>query len=274
MARAKPKSKSRSKKSKLQNLFSRFSNKQLFIFAILFGLVGTFTLWKSIAAPLGICVSGTPGVFGQNTFAWAQTGSWGLPGQKIKYSIDITNYDQNCNSSVFTLNVAAPSGFVVSNPATTVTVNSASQAFLTIYVTSPVSIADGTYPITLTVTRSASPTTGTNSTSYKVYSIDTTAPSVYWTNPSDGQIVSTVKGKNGSNLSVSFESQDDHAVKRVEEYIDNALLASTNCDDISPACGVSFNWPLKGHSGSHIATFKSYDWLGNVGTQVNNFTVN
>lgn len=270
MAKAKPKTKQRAKKSSSRGKFSRT---QLLLFIVVFGLIGSFGIWKSFAAPGGTCVPGTPGVFPQNTYAWAALGSYGMPGQQLKYVTALTNYDKNCSSSVFTVTTTSPSGFVVSNPISTVTVNSASSVYLTTYVTSPNPVADGDYPLIITATRTISPVPSTATTYYKAYTTDTTPPKVYYTYPDDGQILTAGKGKTGSSTRVSFESSDDHAVKKVEVYVDNALLSSVNCENISSTCGISPLWPLKGHSGAHTATYKSYDWFGNVTTQVNSFTV-
>lgn len=273
MAKAKTRATSRSKRSNLNKKFSKLSGKQILIFAVVFGLIGIVTMWKSLAAPLGICVTGTPGVFPQNSSSHSVSGTYGLPGQQLKYIIGITNYDKNCSASIFTLNVAAPAGFVVSNPSTTISVNSASQAFVTVYITSLSSAADGDNPITVTATRASTPSSSTATTYYRVYSSDITAPVLYWTYPGDGQTISAGKGKSGSYSYISFESQDDHAVKMVEVYVDNVLLSTVNCENISPECGVSYKWPIKGQNGQHTATFKAYDWKGNVGSQVNSFTV-
>jgi hypothetical protein len=52
----------------------------------------------------------------------------------------------------------------------------------------------------------------------------------------------------------------------MELYIDGVYRAATTCDDISYICQLVYKWPLRGVQGQHTATFKSYDWMGNVGT--------
>ena len=55
-------------------------------------------------------------------------------------------------------------------------------------------------------------------------------------------------------------------------YIDNAYVSTTACDDISSTCQLGYSWSPNG-VGQHTATFKSYDWLGNVGVLTTTFTV-
>jgi hypothetical protein len=64
---------------------------------------------------------------------------------------------------------------------------------------------------------------------------------------------------------VVVSSSDDHAVKHVDLYIDNAYMSTTACDDISYTCRLRYKWALHGVHGQHAITFKSYDWMGNVG---------
>jgi hypothetical protein len=51
---------------------------------------------------------------------------------------------------------------------------------------------------------------------YKVYSSDTVAPTLYWPNPWDGQTIS------GSSFNFTVSSNDDHAVKQIDLYVDGA----------------------------------------------------
>ena len=100
-----------------------------------------------------------------------------------------------------------------------------------------------------------------------VASTDTTAPGMYWLNPSDGGTVT------GRSTYVGFASNDDHAVKHVEVAIDGVGVASAQCDNISPDCQVSYKWTLRRVSGQHTATFTATDWMGNVSIQTVTFTV-
>jgi hypothetical protein len=77
----------------------------------------------------------------------------------------------------------------------------------------------------------------------------------------------------GSSYTFAVWSKDDHAVQRVELYVDGALVNTTTCDDVNYMCALNYKWPLRNEQGSHTATFKVYDWLGNAGSLTVSFTV-
>jgi hypothetical protein len=89
------------------------------------------------------CTQSAPRVTIDNTWAWGAFGSWGMPGQQLTYAIDVINNDVGCSSSSFVVTVSAPSGFSVSVPSSTITLNSASMGYVWAYVTSPATAADG-----------------------------------------------------------------------------------------------------------------------------------
>lgn len=214
------------------------------------------------------CTTATPGVSVDNNYAWAQPGSWGLPGQQLGYFVQIRNYDVGCGSSSFTIAVSAPSGFSVSVPTSTVTLNSSSSGYLWAYVTSPGVVADGDYRLSVSVARSGAAAPEASTTNYyKVYSSDAVAPTLFWSNPADGQTIS------GNSYTVNVSSSDDHAVKRIDYYLDGKFVTTTTCDDISYTCQLSYKWSLSHARGNHTATFKSYDWMGNVAVLPVNFAV-
>jgi hypothetical protein len=214
----------------------------------------------------GSCTRNTPGVAIDNNYAWAQSGSYGMPGQQLTYALHVINYDVGCSSSSFVVSVNAPGGFSVSVPTNTISLKAGVSGYLWAYVTSPSTIADGDYPLTATVVRSgtASPA-GTATSYYKVYSTDSTAPTLYWPNPGEGQTLS------GRSYNVAVSSSDDHAVKKIELYLDGAYTSTAQCDDISYACQLNYSWSTV--PGQHTATFRSYDWMGNVGVLTVNFSV-
>jgi Bacterial Ig domain len=97
-------------------------------------------------------------------------------------------------------------------------------------------------------------------TYYKVYSTDTVAPTLHWPNPADGVTIG------GGSYQIVVSSSDDHAVEKIELFIDNTYTAATTCDDIAYECQLAYNWSLRGVHGRHTVTFRSHDWIGNVGT--------
>ncbi len=213
------------------------------------------------------CTRNAPGVSIENSWGWSQWGSWGMPGQQLTYLIDVRNYDIGCSSSSFVISVSAPDGFSVSLPTAAISLKSSTTGYLWAYVTSPNPIADGDYPLTFTVDRAGGSNPASATSYYKVYSSDTVAPWLYWPNPGDGTTIS------GSSYTVAISTSDDHAVKTVDLYLDDVYTTTASCDDISDTCQLFYNWSIRGLQGQHTATFKSYDWMGNVGVLTVTFTV-
>jgi hypothetical protein len=213
------------------------------------------------------CTPSAPRASIDNSVAWATPGSWGTPGQQLKYAINVFNTDAGCSSSSFVVKLSAPSGFSVSIPSSAITLSSSSSGYVWAYVTSPTTAADGSYPLTATVER-AGTTSAPASSSYKVYSSDTSAPKLYWMNPSDGGALS------GRTAYVGLASSDDHAVKQLDVYVDGVSKASKLCDNVSYDCQLSYKWSIRRVHGQHTATFTSTDWMGNVASQTSTFTVN
>jgi hypothetical protein len=120
------------------------------------------------------------------------------------------------------------------------------------------------YPLTVTAQRSGS-TSASTTTVYKVYSADTTTPTLFWASPGNGTTIS------GHSYNVTVSSSDDHAVEKIDLYIDGAYVSTQNCNDITYTCQLNYGWSPR--TGQHTATFKSYDWMGNVGTVTVSFTV-
>ena len=204
-----------------------------------------------------------------NTWSWQGLGSWGKPGQQLQYAILVDNDDVGCGSSSFVISLSAPSGFVVSIPTSTITLASSSMGYVWAYVTSPNPIADGDYPLTVTVKRSGASTWDSSNTSYyKVYSSDTLSPTLYWPSPEDG---AAIKGR---SYTLSVGSMDDHLVRKIDVYIDNVNRATTLCDNIANDCQLSYTWSIAKVRGVHTVTFNSSDWMGNVGTLTSTVTVN
>ncbi len=191
-----------------------------------------------------------------------------MPGQQLKYAIEVTNYDIGCSSSSFSISMSAPSGFAVSLSTNTIALKSSSSGYVWAYVTSPSVIANGDYQLTVIVQRAGTTAATVPGVSYyKLYSSDTTAPTLFWSNPWDGAAIS------GRSYNVTVSSRDDHAVKTIDLYIDNVYVSTTVCDDISYTCQFVYKWSLRGAKGQHTATFESSDWMGNVGVLKVAFTV-
>ena len=212
----------------------------------------------------GSCTRNAPTVQPDNTWAWGQSGSWATPGQRITYSIQIINNDSGCSSSTFTMSISAASGFSVSVPTSSVSISAAHNGYLTAYVTSPAGAADGDYPLTISISRTSGPS-GSTTTWYKIYSSDTSAPILGLPNPGDGNTLT------GRSYNFTATSRDDHAVKYMELWIDGALLNTTACGTVTYSCQLWTPEPIS--PGSHSATFKAYDYFGNVASLTVSYSV-
>jgi Bacterial Ig domain len=213
------------------------------------------------------CTRKTPAVSVDNSWALGAPGSDSMHGQQFTYAIAVIDYDVGCRSSSVVVGVSAPSGFSVSLPTSTISLRTGSSGYVWAYVTSPSVIANGDYPLTVTVQRAGSTDAASTTSWYKVYSSDSVAPTLYWPSPADGATISR------RSWNVAVESNDDHAVKHIDLYLDtNPNPVSTKaCDDISYSCDLYYSWSTT--AGQHTATFKAYDWLGNMSTLSTTFTV-
>jgi hypothetical protein len=213
------------------------------------------------------CTPKTPAVSVDNSWAWAAPGSYGMPGQQLTYAIDVINYDVGCRSSSFAVSVSAPSGFAVSLPTSTISLRASSSGYLLAYVRSPTLIAAGDYPLAVTVRRVGSSDVASTTSWYKVYTSDSVAPTLYWPSPPDGATIT------GRSWNVSVSANDDHAVQRIELYLDNATapVSTKACEDVSFDCQLNYSWAPT--AGTHTARFEGYDWMGNVSELKTTFTV-
>ena len=232
-------------------------------------LLASPALGRTVLAEPSSCTPAAPAVAVDNTWGWGQWGSWGMAGQQRMYSVHVMNNDIGCGSSSFVVNASAPDGFAVSIPTNSITLNSRSSAYLPAYVTSPTWAVDGDNPLRVTVQRAGSPDASTT-TYYKFYSSDGTPPTLFWPNPGDGTSIS------GRSYNVTVSSSDDHQVTRIELYIDNAPAptATKVCNGVAYICQLFYKWNIRRVHGQHSATFKSYDYLGNVGALTVTFNVN
>jgi hypothetical protein len=211
------------------------------------------------------CTPAAPGVVVDNNWSWSGSGSWGYPGQQLAYAINVINYDVGCTAGNFVVNVQAPTGFQVSIPTNTISLKASTNGYLWVYVTSASTTGSGDYPLTVTVTKAGAGSIASATSYYKVYTTDSTAPTLFWANPGDGQVL------DGRTVDITASSSDDHAVSSIELYVDGARVSSTECDNVTYICQLHFSWPASG--GSHTATFRSYDWMGNSGSLSVSFAV-
>jgi hypothetical protein len=235
------------------------------ITALTFGLIAGSAF---AAKGGGGCTPAAPRVSVENTWAWADWGSYGMPGQELQFQVSVMNYDVGCGRSTFVVKVSAPEGFAVSLPDDTITLRSGRVGYLSAWVTSPAGAGDGDHPIVASATRSETSdlaTAGDSFTSYyKVYSSDSAAPTLYWPSPGDGATVT------GRSYNIAVSARDDHAVKWIKLYLDGDLVSTVACDDIAYSCTLHFSWSVS--AGQHTATFRSSDWMANITELTSTFT--
>ena len=244
-------------------------SKHAVAFALAFALAITAAA-PALAAPGGggaggKCTRKAPAIAVDNTYKWGTWGSWGTPGQQLTYAINVMNYDVGCRSSSFVVGVSAPGGFSAALSTSTVTVKASSSQYLYASVASPTSAADGDYPLRFSVRRAEAPSEGAFTSYYKVYSSDSVAPTLKWSTPGDGVTIS-------GTSTFSVTSEDDHAVKQIELYVDGTYRTTTVCGTVTYDCQMHAPTSVQGQ-GQHTATFRAYDWFGNVGTRTVSFTV-
>ena len=244
-------------------------SKHAFAFALALALVLTAAVpalaGKPGGAAGGKCTRKAPRIAVDNTYKWGTWGSWGTAGQQLTYAANVMNYDVGCRASNFVVDVSAPVGFSASLPTSTVTVKPSSSRYVYASVTSPASATDGDYPLAFTVRRTGGSDGASFTSYYKVYSSDSAAPILYWENPGEGSTIS------GTSTTFTVTSDDDHAVKKIDLYIDGSYRSTTTCDNVAYNCELHTTASVGG-AGPHTATFKSYDWFGNIGTLTVNFT--
>jgi hypothetical protein len=257
-----------------------FSNKSfIFMTAIVFGVVGSVMTFTSFAAR-ATCIPDQPVARFQNTYKWASWGTNAKAGERVGYLASVTNFDQNCGTSTFNITVTAPDGFLVENAIQTVTLDSGTNRDYStinkdfeVYITSPAGLGDGDYPITITATKQDGTTnkSATDATSYyKVYSVDTTAPTMMWKSDLNGKTVSV----SDRTLQISHNSTDNKRVKQVQILIDGSVVASRDCTThVGYSCDTRYDLDLRKNKGVHNLVLSATDFSGNTLKNEQTFTV-
>ncbi len=204
------------------------------------------TIEVSMSAPT--CVSAQPKINGITP-----SSQQGTAGQKLNYSISVTNQDNSaCSASTFNVNATVlPSGFTSTSGSASIAPGS--TVSIPFAVTSPTTASNGTYTFTATAEDSTNASrSGSAPAGYVVFS-DITAPIVNLTSPADG-------AKLARNQSVKVSATDNVKVTSIQVYVDGALLTS------STASTLSYKWNTGSVvSGPHTLLVKVSDGAGNIG---------
>jgi hypothetical protein len=256
---------------------SSFSQKQLLVFAAVFGLIGGYMLFKALAAPAAPTIYLTPDT---RTLASGTT-----------FTVDVREDSGGSSVNAVQANLSYPSNLL-----DFVSINTTNSAFTTEAETCPgpdctitagsIRIARGTTSsltgdrLLATITFRSKTTGGTanvvftngtalvssssnqnllsslSATGGGSYDIDTTAPTVSVTSPSNGAAVSK-----GSTVSVTASASDGGGVSSVQFLVDGTAVGT---DASSP---YTYSWNTSSVSlGSHTLQAKATDASGNVGT--------
>lgn len=250
-------------KSRRNSFLSRFTDTPLkrgLSFVFIFAVLGISIVAISNAASPNRCTPDVPHVQIQNTFTWASWGTWAKQGQKVPYQIAVYSYD--CVTANYTVTVKAPDGFSQDLTTFTASLKPRQIKYFNVNITSPADVPVSDYPVVAASSethRDGTVTTGNSDTSYyKVYTSDTTPPAFNWQSPGTGNTVS-------GTVSLSDTTYDEHLARKIELYIDGALVASnTNDGIVGRYTTVGYNWNTKGVAkGVHTLVFKGYDDFGN-----------
>lgn len=244
---------------------------RLAIFVVLFAFVGMLFLFQSKAAQW-TCQPREPRVRISALYAWNSDGLWATPGMPRNFPMGIVNND--CKQQTYTVSVQVPDGFTATLDKTEVTLDAYGSSKLipsttvNLNVSSQSSIADGDYPIIVTITSTTDPLMTASDTSYyKVYSSDTAAPRFGITNP-----FGTIKASKRTNVIANV--YDDHILKLVEFYIDGRLVYSHDCtEETLYFCQPYFVWDSTKAVGDHTVLYKATDLFNNTSSTSVNFTV-
>ncbi|MBI2984419.1 MAG: hypothetical protein HYY50_02245 [Candidatus Kerfeldbacteria bacterium] len=181
--------------------------------------------------------------------------NYARPGDTEQYRLTITNKDTvACGSSTFAVDpINLPVGWTQVPASTTVTLLPQQSAAVDITVTSTPN-ATGVVPISGRATNQAA--TSFQGSTTIVYKIDSTAPSVTITSPTDGAVFSK-----SSTVSITATTSDNYVIDSREIFIDGASLKQCGS---TGSC--TYDWSLSNVSaGTHRIRYTATDGAGNVG---------
>jgi hypothetical protein len=177
-----------------------------------------------------------------------QTGS---AGKTLSYSLSVTNNDSSgCAPTQFTLTGSnLPVGFTSSNGS--LSLNPGTSGNATLGITSPSTLTDGSYQITLQAVDSTDASHAAQSQATYVSITDSTPPNVAISSPTNGARI-------GNTTTINVAASDNIRVSRIDILIDGAKITSTTSSSLS------YKWNSRRvSSGTHTITAVAYDGAGN-----------
>ncbi len=216
----------------------------------------TFTTISEGASGATVEVAfGTPACTQRSPLVTITPGSQSGQGSgNATYSVSVENTNSaSCEPAMIALSSILPIGWNGVFSPNSATLQSGATATTSLVVSPLSGTGDGSYPFTVKGTWNG--LEGSAGATYIVYSADITAPVVQIAQPLDGAILT------GQSYTLSATASDNVGVKKVEFYLDDALIGS----DTSAPYSYRFQH-RKITGGSHTITAKAYDARGNSGT--------
>lgn len=237
---------------------SRFGFRRGVLLVLGAALIGVATPAVVAAGGKPRCQPAPPSAVVQNTYGWSAFGTWAMPGQRVPYAIQLSNW--SCSTATVTASVVVPDGFTVEPASVSVSLGSRQNALRTVYVTSPADAAVADHPVFVTAssaTRTGLVTGNTDTSYYKVYTSDALAPTAALQSHATG---STVSG----TVQLSHSFRDDHMARHADLKIDGAPVASASNEGITSELTMYFQWDTRSVSkGQHTVEWQTYDDFGN-----------
>ena len=195
---------------------------------------------------------------------WGQWGSWGKPGQQVGI---LRPGDQlrrrlqlvELHGQPVRPHWVPPFRFRRDSRAC-----AGASGYLWVYATSPGTAADGDYPLTATVVRRRGVSVGTRRQAPPSATTRCTRPTASLRR-SSGRIPAT--GRQSPAAPTTWLSHRATTMRSRRSISTSTMCTSLRCSATTPpyTCQLNYSWSLGGATGQHTATFKSYDWMDNVG---------
>ena len=208
-------------------------------------------------ATVGVTFNGGSCVRSAPLVSVSPTSQTAGPGVAVNYTVNVTNTNTAyCGSTTFNVSQSLPSGFSGNLNAPSLAIAAGASASASWSVTSATTSLPATYTVTAIATDATNGNAGSNHASDIVYT-DATAPTVSIGSPLAGSTLNA-----GGRIALSASVTDNSAIRAVEFYVGNTLIAT----DTSAPYSATWN-TRRAAPGGYTITVKAYDAAGNVGQQ-------
>lgn len=184
------------------------------------------------------CVRNAPTVSITPTSAWVHAGTL------VPYTISVTNNDsEGCAPATFTITSTLPDGFSQSPATLAISGNPLTTNSGTISILSPLTAMPATYPVGVRVSHDAVVGSAIDTVvNYNVVPVDTVAPIVTISQPTDGAKIT------GRKIIVSVSATDTSGISKIDVVIDGKIMKTCS---LVTLCSYSWN-TNRISAGSHV----------------------